>query len=199
MLRQRPHKSSIGVKFKFSNKYSLFFKLKSWDGLAAQTSLHHKKLIIFSQGNWSWGKVHLIWPWGEMKILKIEAWNFSRPPCKQFKFLGAPPPSPVGFKVYKFSELPLISSEPPFWVSKNFWSPPQYLPPPLNELSLIYSKIYTSMILVRYESLVSWESRQWVVTYFKQVLYSHSKLSGMIFIDCRQELSTRQLLWKMNT
>ena len=24
---------------------------KSWDGLAAQTSLHHKKLIIFSQGN----------------------------------------------------------------------------------------------------------------------------------------------------
>ena len=28
----------------------------------------------------SLGKVHLIWQ-GEMKILKLEAWNFSSPPC----------------------------------------------------------------------------------------------------------------------
>ena len=31
---------------------------------------------------WSFlGKVHLIWQGGGMKILKLEAWNFSSPPC----------------------------------------------------------------------------------------------------------------------
>ena len=44
-----------------------------------------------------------------MKILKLKAWNFR-----------SPPPNPT------------IFSEPPFWVSKNFWShPPQYLHSPL--------------------------------------------------------------------
>lgn len=58
-------------------------------------------------------------------------------PCQQFNFLGALPP--VGFEVYKFLEgPPLIFSEPPIRVSKNFWSPPSISSCPLvilNELS----------------------------------------------------------------
>ena len=58
-----------------------------------------------------------------MKILKLEAWNFSSPPRKRFNFLGHPPP--VSFEVYKFFQ------SPPFRVSKNFRSTPrQYLHPP---------------------------------------------------------------------
>ena len=34
----------------------------------------------FSQFIVSLGKVHLIWQGGGMKILKLEAWNFSSPP-----------------------------------------------------------------------------------------------------------------------
>ena len=70
---------------------------------------------------------------GGMKILKLKAWNFSIPPPlqQQFNFLGALPP--VGFEVYKFLEAPppLIFSEPPIRVSKNFRSPPLniFMPP----------------------------------------------------------------------
>ena len=50
-----------------------------------------------------------------------------------YKLLGAPPPSPTLF------------SEPPFQLSKNFRSPPQYLHPPLSyymNFPLLWHKIY---------------------------------------------------------
>ena len=89
-------------------------------------------------------KVHLIWQ-GGMKILKLKAWNFSSPPppslvvqhfrshplllVLKYTNFRSPPPSPTFF------------SEPPFRVSKNFWSPPPSISSSplviLNELSLI--------------------------------------------------------------
>ena len=50
--------------------------------------------------------MYVIWQGGGgMKILKLEAWNFSSPPSLAVHFLGAPPP--VGFEVYKFWEPPV--------------------------------------------------------------------------------------------
>ena len=77
-----------------------------------------------------------------MKISKLEAWNFSSPPRKRFNFLGpslscwfwskqnfrSPPPSPK------------IFSGPPFRVSKNFQSPPQYLHPPPSHIKWAFPK-----------------------------------------------------------
>ena len=70
---------------------------------------------------------------GGMKILKIEAWNFSSPPRKRFNFLGAPT-LPLVLKYTNFRC-------PPFGCLKIFGAPPKYLHPPpalviLNELSL---------------------------------------------------------------
>ena len=56
---------------------------------------------------------------GVMKILKLSPLAFFRSP------------PPVGSEVDKFSEPPLIFSESPFQVSKNFRSAPQYLHPRL--------------------------------------------------------------------
>ena len=63
-----------------------------------------------------------------MKILKIEACNFS-----------SPPPPPLILKCTHFRNPPLIFSEPPFRVSKSSRSPPSISSSPLvilNELSL---------------------------------------------------------------
>ena len=88
-------------------------------------------------------KVHLIWQGMGMKILKLEAWNFSNPLASGWIFRSPPSPPPIGFEVYKFSEplsKPNNFSEPPFRVSKNFWKPPSISSSPLlvilNELSL---------------------------------------------------------------
>ena len=49
-----------------------------------------------------------------MKILKLEAWNFSSPPRQRFNFLGAPhPPFLLGLKYTNFRSSLLISSTPP--------------------------------------------------------------------------------------
>ena len=62
-----------------------------------------------------------------MKILKLKR-EILEAPSLAVQFFSPPPP--VGFEVYRFSApppSPTIFSEPPFRVSKNFWSPPQYL------------------------------------------------------------------------
>ena len=63
-----------------------------------------------------------------MKILKLEAWNFSSPPLWGFNILGAPPPYTGWFWSIQIfgapSPRPTIFSESPFRVSKNFRSPP---------------------------------------------------------------------------
>ena len=65
-----------------------------------------------------------------MKILKLEAWNFSSLTSLVVQFFRSPPS--CWFWSIQIFRAPLIFSEPPFRVSKHFRRPPQYLhsPPP---------------------------------------------------------------------
>ena len=85
---------------------------------------------------WPLRKVHLIWQGGGgMKILKLEAWNFSSlppPPPLAVQFFRSPPPSCWFWRIQIFGGPPLIFSEPPSRVSKNFRRPPSISSSPLS-------------------------------------------------------------------
>ena len=85
---------------------------------------------------WPLRKVHLIWQGGggwRYWNSKLEILAASPPPPASSSIFQEPPHPPVGFEEYKFLEAPpLIFSEPPSRVSKNFRRPPSISSSPLS-------------------------------------------------------------------
>ena len=81
-----------------------------------------KKFFIIKLGKSSFNR---------MKILILEAWNFSSPASLAVQFFRSPLPSCWFWSMQIFRApppSPTFFSEPPFWVSKNFQSKHDFSP-----------------------------------------------------------------------
>ena len=89
------------------------------------SNVHALRESSFNMTRRGWGVGG--WGYWNSKLEILEA-----PPSPATQFLGACPLLLVWsmYTNFRSPPPPLIFSEPPFWVSKNFQSPPQYLHPP---------------------------------------------------------------------